>query len=229
MANVFPNNVGLVFIFAHDEVEDVINGAKALAGSGGLVTAALAAAGITAPAALVSAAISAYFGAQAWLIREVDRGNGVYLTVPWPAIFWGQWWLIIPTTRPTNIGAPEAWSERNAGEIRTEDGADLIGYGIERGVVDSQIVTFRLIIGGDSSGWRKIINLPDGEGNSWDLDANGRGATAENSLWANQVGNGQVLTFQKAKWFGAMFSVLTLGQLGGLQPGDRVTFAWNRD
>ncbi len=36
---------------------------------------------------------------------RVDRGNGIYLTLPWPAIWWGQWWLVIPTPVPGLTGA----------------------------------------------------------------------------------------------------------------------------
>jgi hypothetical protein len=229
MASVTPNEWGLVFIFENDEVDKVVSATDLLAGSGGLVTAALTAAGVSAPAALITAAISAYFKAYGWLVRQVNQGCGVYLTVPWPAVFTGNITLIVPTTRPTEICAAQAWSQRPAGEFRTEDSADLIGYTIEHGAVAADTVTFRLQLGANSSGWRKIVNMPDGQGSSWDIAVDGRGNIAENSLWANQVTNGQVLTFRKAKWLGLIMDVLRLGSLEHLQPGDRVTFQWMRD
>jgi hypothetical protein len=33
------------------------------------------------------------------LIRELDQGDGISLTIPWTAIWWGQWWLVAPNTR----------------------------------------------------------------------------------------------------------------------------------
>jgi hypothetical protein len=127
--------------------------------------------------------------------------------------------------------ASTRWSDAEAGELRTQDSADLIRYNIERGVLGSDPpgVVFRLHIGETSSGWHKNINMPDGLGNSWDIGTQGRGAEAENSLWADQVQNGQVLTFSKAKFLGVMTPVMQLGDLGGLRPNDRVTFSWITD
>lgn len=230
MASVAVNGAGLVFVFDHDEVDGVASGAKALGGSGGLVTGALAAGGVTAPAALVTGVISAYFGAQAWLIQRVDRGCGVYLTLPWPAIWFGQIYLIIPTTHPCEGPLPPArWSEQDSGEFGTEDPVDLINWNIIRSSVDPQIVVFELQLGYNSSGWKKILNMPDGAGNSWDITADGKGVIASNSLWANQTGQGQQLTFRKAKFLGIMTDVLRLGDLGGLRGGDSVRFTWQRD
>jgi hypothetical protein len=49
------------------------------------------------------------------------------------------------------------------------------------------------------------------------------------SLWANQVNNGQSLTFSKAKFLGIHCDVYTLGGLDRLTPGSRITFAWAVD
>lgn len=43
--------------------------------------------------------VALYLRIMAGLIRSFDHGNGVYLTMPWPAIWWQQWWLIIPGPR----------------------------------------------------------------------------------------------------------------------------------
>jgi hypothetical protein len=51
------------------------------------------------PADVVLGAIAAYIGLQRSLVQAVDRGNGIWLTLPWPAIWWGQWWLLVPTPR----------------------------------------------------------------------------------------------------------------------------------
>jgi hypothetical protein len=45
------------------------------------------------------AVASRYFATQAQLVKELDQGNGVSLTIPWSAVWWGQWWLVVPNTR----------------------------------------------------------------------------------------------------------------------------------
>jgi hypothetical protein len=32
-------------------------------------------------------------------IKELDQGNGITLTIPWTAVWWGHWWLVAPNTR----------------------------------------------------------------------------------------------------------------------------------
>ena len=77
----------------HDEVETL--------GQSGDITAALLGFGAAAPppADLVLGLFAAYIAAQMAIIRAVDQGNGVWLTLTWPAVAWGAWWAIIPTTR----------------------------------------------------------------------------------------------------------------------------------
>lgn len=41
--------------------------------------------------------------------------------------------------------------------------------------------------------------------------------------------NGRTLVFSKAKAFGIMTRVLSLGDNEGLMPGDRATFRWEKD
>jgi hypothetical protein len=49
--------------------------------------------------AIMATGIAAYISANRSIVATVDKGNGVWLTIPWPAIWWGQWWIIVPTTR----------------------------------------------------------------------------------------------------------------------------------
>lgn len=78
--------------------------------------------------------------------------------------------------------------------------------------------------------WWKGLNVPDGEGSSWDLSIEGNSKTRDSvTLWAHQVHNGQWLTFSKAKFSGNHCTVYALGNLDRLQPGDRVTFRWLKD
>jgi len=134
----------------------------------------------------------------------------------------------IPTTRP-EIGLGKGWGNIDHGELHTEDSADLIRYRIEHGAVSTDVVEFMLVIGNDSSGWEKSINMPDGEGNSWNIKVGGRQNSAASGIWAPQVKNGQALTFSKPKEFGRWYNVLTQGYLEDLQAGDRVVFTWERD
>ncbi|WP_192809803.1 hypothetical protein [Actinomadura rudentiformis] len=53
-----------------------------------------------------------------------------------------------------------------------------------------------------------------------------RRGVASNTLWADQVRNGQVLSLWKAKQFKLMFWVLDIGHLDGLLPGTRAVFTW---
>jgi hypothetical protein len=232
MANVTTNEFGLVFEIEHSEVDAVI----AAAGSGGaglgtLLGSILAAAGVGGPiTAMIVGAVAAHIAAEAWLIKRCDQGNGVYLTVPWVAVFTGQPHLIIPTTRPPVTPLPPPrWSDQDSGTFGTNDRADAIDYLIERGAVGADIVAFRLVVDPASSGWKKAIDMPDGEGNSWRIEAEGHGGWGENSLWAHQPQNGQALIFLKAKFLGQLTAVLELGDLGGLRGGDRVTFTWKQD
>jgi hypothetical protein len=149
----------------------------------------------------------------------------------WRGFFVEEYISVPPWVSTPSVPSPSLWSEMDAGELRTQDSADLIRYNIERGVLvnDPPVVVFKLHIGETSTGWRKNINMPDGLGSNWDIGVDGKGAEAENSLWADQVRNGQVLTFSKAKFLGVMTSVLQLGDLSGLRPNDRVTFSWITD
>lgn len=131
-----------------------------------------------------------------------------------------------PRTRVT-IAPDPVWSNNNSGTFTTSDG-DRIDFTVERGVVGSDVVEFVLALGPGIT-WKKVLNMPDGGGSSWDIVAEGAGGAASNSLWAGQVNNGQVLTFRKAKFLGFLADVYTLGNLQGLTPGSRATFHWMTD
>jgi hypothetical protein len=127
------------------------------------------------------------------------------------------------------VGLGEGWANLPSGFFGTEDSADLIGYVVQKNAVPPQVVEFSLVIGHTSSGWAKAIIMPDGLGSQWEIRAQGRGASATNGLWADQVQNGQVLTFRKPKFLHIWTDVIQIGFLGDLDPGDRVVFTWRRD
>jgi hypothetical protein len=40
-----------------------------------------------------------YLSVEAPTVQDLDQGRGVSLLIPWLAIWWGHWWLIIANTR----------------------------------------------------------------------------------------------------------------------------------
>jgi hypothetical protein len=92
MATFNFNWAGAVLTLDHQEVEALVTAedvAQALLGFGVF-------AGPLAPG---FGAIALYIRLNQQVLKAVDQGNGVYLTLPWPAMYLGQWWLIIPTPR----------------------------------------------------------------------------------------------------------------------------------
>jgi hypothetical protein len=127
------------------------------------------------------------------------------------------------------VGLGPGWANQPSGNFGTEDPADHISYVVEKNAVGAEAVEFRLVVGYTSSGWAKAIIMPDGEGSQWVIEAQGRGASATNGLWAHQVKNGQVLTFRKPGFWGIWRDTIQIGYLEDLDPGDRVVFTWNKD
>lgn len=119
------------------------------------------------------------------------------------------------------------WAAAPHNVVHTPDG-DVIETTVEHGAVGADVVEFVLQLDGNVT-WRKIVNMPDGEGSNWDIVAEGHGGSGSNSLWAHQVNNGQRLTLSKAKFAGVMVPVYSLGGLQDLAGGDRVTFRWVKD
>jgi hypothetical protein len=224
MAEFGFNTWGAVLTLDHDEVDYAINTAKAGGGLApaivGVVAAATAAsAGI---AGAISAALVAYFAAEGLLIKAADKGCGVYLTLPYPAIYLGQLWLIIPGSRKCD-GAIQ-WDGRSRGELRDEDG-DLINFTIDGGLGDPSAVEFVL----DSAGpkWRKEIILDDGMGGRWTIFTDGQRTQDRNGLYTNQLPLGKLI-FRKAKMWGIVWDVMEL-PINFLAGDSRVTFYWIQD
>lgn len=127
------------------------------------------------------------------------------------------------------------WEQKPADELRrsgsflTSDN-DEIRYEVTPGSVGPEIVEFQLCLNQGLT-WEKKMNMPDGEGSSWDLMVKDQRRCDTNGLWAHQV-RGQVFTFSKYKGiFGGMRHVhsFPISGLGTITPGSRVTFTWMRD
>jgi hypothetical protein len=121
------------------------------------------------------------------------------------------------------------WALRPEGGFGTSDGGDYIRY-VKEQHGDARAVEFRLELANRVT-WKKIIQMPDGEGHSWDIVAEGAGGSGANGLWTHQCRNGQSLTFRKAGVLGMIRDVLALGDFAPLadQGGTRVVFRWARD
>jgi len=92
---------------------------------------------------------------------HVDASNQAE---PWRGFFVHEYAFKSPPA-----SGPAPWSAQAGGRLLTPDG-DQIDYTIERGVVSQDVVEFVLRLGPGVT-WKKAINLPDGEGSSWDIEA----------------------------------------------------------
>jgi hypothetical protein len=105
---------------------------------------------------------------------------------------------------------------------------DVINVTIQENAVDPATVEF-VLEAADNVRWWKGINVPDGEGSSWEIWTQDDTKSGRVSLWAHQVHHGQKLEFRKAKALGVHTGMYRLGDLGRLNPGARVTFRWVQD
>jgi hypothetical protein len=95
------NWAGGVLILSHNLAQKVIATTTDATQIVNLLTKAAAAIGlvIAPPISAAIAAVSVYLNTQRELVKIMDKGNGVYLTLPYPAIWFQQWWFIVITSR----------------------------------------------------------------------------------------------------------------------------------
>ncbi|MFF3584980.1 hypothetical protein [Streptomyces mirabilis] len=121
------------------------------------------------------------------------------------------------------------WSELLAANVL--DDGDVVHATIDPGAVPESVVEITLA---SDLWWWKEINVPDGLGSAWDIHTGagtfgGRRFRDTVGLWADQVHNGQWLTFRKAKTVGLLSDTYLLRGLERLPAGSRVTFTWLKD
>jgi hypothetical protein len=224
MAEFGFNHWGGVLTLEHEEVATALNAVKAGAGLTPEILAAIAAAGVVTAgvATAIGAAVVAYFAAEGTLITDADKGCGIYLTLPYPAFYLGQWWAIIPGSR--KCGGAIQWDGRESGQLSDEDG-DIINFTLEGGLGDSNAVEFVL----NSSGpkWRKEIIIDDGMSGRWTIFTDGQNMESRNGLYTNQLPLGKLI-FRKAKDWGIMWDVMEL-PINFLSGDSRATFYWVQD
>jgi hypothetical protein len=125
---------------------------------------------------------------------------------------------------------PPDWVAQGSGTFTTRtDPNDFLSYRVERNAVSQSIAQFRLEDLNRCHWWKELV-MPDGLGSEWPLrtDASAGITSATNSLWADQVHNGQLLRFYKAGFFGFSRWVMNVG-IDAVPPGSRVVFRWLRD
>ena len=96
MASVSIQWYGIQLTLTHDEankLETGLDAATAFGGSADVIAAAIGADTLDA----ILTVLDAWLAVERWVIAAVDQGYGVNLTLPWPAIWFLQFWLIIPT------------------------------------------------------------------------------------------------------------------------------------
>jgi hypothetical protein len=127
-------------------------------------------------------------------------------------------------------GLPSDWVSRGSGQFETSDPQDLLEYRIELNAVRPEIVEFRLEADKRCIWWKRLV-MPDGLGNSWniDIDPTAGEFADSNALWSPQVHNGQRLELWKAGVLGFPYRVLYIGDLDPIPPGSRVVITWLRD
>jgi hypothetical protein len=112
-------------------------------------------------------------------------------------------------------------------EEQAQDG-DLFQVMVENDVVPATVVEFRLEAGPSMREW-KGINVPDGEGNSWEIWTQGDRKTDSVSLGAQQVANGQALELRRERANGVRKESYSLDGIERISGGTRVTFRWLQD
>jgi hypothetical protein len=203
----------------HHETVDFTD--KILPGGEAATAAFLTAVGVPVFAVgVVGAALALHAAWEIPAIKAADKGGGVFLTAP---LFPFAGAILIPSTRYEYDN--DGWSSKAEDVIGSTEG-DVIETHVENSG-DPNTVVFRLR-NECPSRWDKGLVLRDGLGGEWFLKATPFNQ-AENGLWADQVRNGQPLTFWKPKFLGAWAEIFSISHLERLAPGAVVTFTWKQD
>jgi len=185
------------------------------------VAAALTAFGVPVFAVgVVAAALTLHAAWEIPAIKTADKGQGVFLTAP---LFPFGGVLVIPSTRYEFDN--EGWSSKDDDVLGSSEGDNIQTHIDHSG--DPKTVVFRLS-NQSPQGWSKAFVLRDGLGSQWWVEAKGF-SQAENGLWADQVHNGQPITFWKPKFLGQWTEIFSISHLDQLTPGSIVTFTWSKD
>ena len=168
---------------------------------------------------IVGAALVLHATWEAALIRDADKGQGVFLIQP--AFPLGGGVFLAQTRHIADV--PADWATKDAGTFLSDHG-DQVAWAIERGAVPADVAVFR--IQNNVPNDAREFRLRDGTGGEWTVQAKS-GTRAENGLYAFQLGNGQQLTFRKPSGFLDVWNdAFSIGGIDGLHGGDRVTYTW---
>jgi hypothetical protein len=118
MATLGINWAGVVLTLTESDAKS-LEAADDIGAAGAALVAATAVPAGVPPIGILSAIVGAYLRLNKTLLTTIDKGNGVYLTLPWLAIYLGQWWLIIPTPVPVQAGG------KGTVTVRRDTGSDF--------------------------------------------------------------------------------------------------------
>jgi len=230
MAKFLQDGPNLRLELDHNETDSLI---KEITGAGAVGTAGVTTLLVTFHVpAFVAPIVAAFLVIHAtWEIAAIkasDKGQGVFLTAPGffarvvldPV---GAAILLIPSTRYEFDN--DGWSTKDDDVVGSSEG-DVIQTHIDH-TGDPKTVVFRLS-NQSPEGWDKAFVLRDGLGGEWWVQAKGYNQ-AENGLWADQVHNGQPISFWKPKFLNAWTEIFSVSHLERLMPGSIVTFTWTKD
>ena len=155
MASIGVNWAGVVVTLTESDTKELETADDIAAAAAALIGAAAGPLGAP-PATVVAEVVGAYLKLDKQLLLTIDQGYGVYLTLPWLAIWFYQLWLIIPTpVRAPSQQVPgfrpnEDWTHGPCyGTILTTF-ADVTGDGrADAIVVNGDTITVRRSTGND--------------------------------------------------------------------------------
>jgi hypothetical protein len=210
---------GIVYDLDEQDTQSVLNVASPTEARGVLEKIA-AVAGVSiasGPAAIAVGVIAAWIVAEGLAVKAADKGCGVILT--WNPLFP----VVIPATRVCGCNIPwRDWAQQDSGTF-VSSGGDTVTFAIQHGAHDPSIAGFHIV---NNVGQDRQFILRTGGGWEGEITA-APGQVAGNALYANELQNGQKLTFRKPSGFlGFWIITFEIDGLNNVQPGDLVTFTW---
>jgi len=123
--------------------------------------------------------------------------------------------------------APRSWAERPFGIEYTSDGDEILFVIVPNALAPNNVEFVLELDSGIT--WRKELVVREGNGpGTWTIGVQNNTRSDRKGLDRNQLPGGSLL-FRKAKLFGIMTDVHSLGSLEQLPKGARVTFIWYKD
>jgi len=106
MATVGVDFWGIYVTLSEPDTKTLENADDTVAAAAAVIAAAAGAAKVL-PVTVIAGLIGVYVKLNKQLVTDIDQGYGVTLTLPWAAIYLGQYWIIVPSRNSApnpNIG-----------------------------------------------------------------------------------------------------------------------------